>query len=149
MTSISPISIGKPQLVGHDLDRDLAQADLAGERMVAAIAALGRIAERQQEAFVAARQGLQPRIALGRERQRLARQVGDRRGLVAGQLRLQQAFRAEDPCDRRHRLHRLRLDLAGIAAIGRRLRHVGQRRNRAGGGCSRRSGPAPGRRACP
>src|SRR3546814_15846487 len=48
------------QLLRHELDRDLAQADLADEGGVAAIAALGRVAEAQQEALVAARQILQP-----------------------------------------------------------------------------------------
>ena len=49
----------------------LSEANFAGERMVAAIAALGRIAERQQEAFVAAREVLQAEIASGRETQRI------------------------------------------------------------------------------
>ena len=60
-------SIGEAQLLGNDLDRDLAEADLAGERMRAGVAALSRIAERQQEALVAARQRLQPHVAPGRE----------------------------------------------------------------------------------
>ena len=58
-----------------DFHRHLAHADLAGERMRAAIAALGRIAQRQQEPLVAARQRLQAHIARRRKPQRLARQV--------------------------------------------------------------------------
>ena len=56
---------GEAELLGDELDLDLAEADFAGEGMVAAIAALRRIAERQQEALVAARQVLQPQIAVG------------------------------------------------------------------------------------
>ena len=48
------------QLLGHERHRHRAEADLADEGMVVAVAALGRIAERQQEALVAARQVLQP-----------------------------------------------------------------------------------------
>ena len=68
---------GKAEFLGEELDVDLADADLADEGMGAAIAALGRIAERQQEALVAARQGLQPQVAVGGKGQRLARQVAD------------------------------------------------------------------------
>ena len=52
-------------LLGEEFDLDLAEADFAGEGMVAAIAALRRIAERQQETLVAARQVLQPQVAVG------------------------------------------------------------------------------------
>ena len=68
---------GKAGILGHELDLDLAEADFAGKGMVAAIAALGRIAERQQKALVAARQVLQAQIAIRREVERLARQVAD------------------------------------------------------------------------
>ena len=68
-------------LLGDELDLDFAEADFAGERMRAAIAALGRIAERQQKAFVAAREILQAQVAVGRKIQRLAREVADRDAL--------------------------------------------------------------------
>ncbi len=58
---------GEADILGHEFDLDLAEADFAGERMVAAVAALRRIAERQQKALVAARQILQAQIAIGRE----------------------------------------------------------------------------------
>ena len=58
---------GKAELLGHvELDLDLADADLADEGMGAAVAALRRIAERQQEALVAARQRLQAQVAARR-----------------------------------------------------------------------------------
>ena len=47
---------GKAEILDEQLDLDLAEADLADERMVAAVAALRRIGEAEQEALVAARQ---------------------------------------------------------------------------------------------
>ena len=58
---------GKADIFGEKFDLDLAEADFAGERMVAAVAALRRVAERQQKALVGARQILQPQIAVGRK----------------------------------------------------------------------------------
>ncbi len=52
---------GETELFRHDLHRNVAGADLAGERVVAAVAALGGVAERQQKTFVAAHQLLQTR----------------------------------------------------------------------------------------
>ena len=61
-----PSGTGEAELLGDiELDLDLADADLAGEGMGAAVAALRRIAERQQEALVAARQRLQAQVAVG------------------------------------------------------------------------------------
>ena len=74
---------GEADLFGDELDLDLAEADLADEGMVAAVAALGRVAERQQKAFVAAREILQAQIAVRREGQRLAGEVADA-GAVLG-----------------------------------------------------------------
>src|SRR5215468_1222383 len=65
-------------LLGEEFDLDLAEADLAGERMGAAEAALSRVAQREQKALVAARKVLQAHVAFGRKRQRLARQIADR-----------------------------------------------------------------------
>ena len=56
---------GEADILGEEFDLDLAEADFAGEGMVAAVAALRRIAERQQEALVGARQVLQAQIAVG------------------------------------------------------------------------------------
>src|ERR1700760_1744248 len=61
-------------LLGEELDVDLAAADLAGERMRAAETALRRIAQRKQETFVAARKILQPHVSLRGKRERLARE---------------------------------------------------------------------------
>ena len=67
VTVMSPMSMAKPSSGGSISTRHLADADFADEGMRAAIAALRRIAEREQEALVAARQRLQPHVALGRE----------------------------------------------------------------------------------
>src|ERR1700737_1556437 len=68
----------EPDILGEELHLDLAEPYFAGERMSTAVAALGRIAEREQEAFVAARKVLQAQIAAGRNRQRFAREIADR-----------------------------------------------------------------------
>src|SRR5262249_33111239 len=60
-------------LLGEEFDLDLAEADLAGEGMGAAEAALGRVAQREQKTLVAAREILQAHIAFGGKRQRLPR----------------------------------------------------------------------------
>ena len=112
------MSIGKPQFRRLDLHGHGADADFAHERVRAAVAALGGVAERQQEALVGARQGLQAGRALGGERQRLARQIhrAARRAVA-----LDQAFRLQDVVDRRQR--------------GRRgLGHGGGARQRSPGG---------------
>src|SRR3546814_6902682 len=49
------------ELLRRELHRHLADPDLAGEGMVVAVAALGRVTERQKPALVAARQVLPPR----------------------------------------------------------------------------------------
>src|SRR3546814_5176778 len=66
------------ELLRRELHRHLADPDLAGEGMVVAVAALGRVTERQQPALVAARQVLQPCRTVGRIARRLAGQVGYR-----------------------------------------------------------------------
>ena len=53
------------QLLGHELHRDLADPDLAHERMGAAVAALGRVGEAEHEALVAARERLEPQGPVG------------------------------------------------------------------------------------
>src|SRR5262249_31045107 len=73
---------GETDLLGEKLDLDLAKADLAGKRMGAAEAALRRVAERQQEALVAAGEILQADVAPGRKRERIAREIAHRRGTV-------------------------------------------------------------------
>jgi hypothetical protein len=77
VTRIAPERHGKAQLGHVELDIDFANADLADEWMAAAIAALGRVAERQQEPLVAARQRLQAQVAIEWKVQRLTRQVAD------------------------------------------------------------------------
>ncbi len=86
------------------------------------IAALRRIAERQQETFVAARQRLQADVALHREFQRLAGDVaGD---MVPRQLAVgfDQPLAGEDVGDARHRFGRRR----ALLAVRATSRAVGQ-----------------------
>ena len=115
---MSPMSMAKPSSGGVDLDRHLADADFAGERMRAAVAALGGIAEAEQKALVAARQRLQPHVAR-------------RRGSVSGSrvrspgsasavaVALDQPFVAEDVGHARHR-----------RCVGRRFRRRAPARRR-------------------
>ena len=67
----------KAEFLDEEFHLRLAEADFADEGMIAAIAALRRIGEAKQKALVAARQRLQPRLAPGREGERVARDVGD------------------------------------------------------------------------
>src|SRR5262245_37555191 len=67
----------KADLLGEEFDLDLAEADLAGERMGAAETALGRVAEREQKTLVPAREILQANIAFSGKGQGLARQIAD------------------------------------------------------------------------
>ena len=76
---------GKAQFGDIDLDRDHADAQLAHERVIAAIAALGRIGHAQHEALVAPGQRLQAQRPRGGQPQRLAGQVRRRR-VVRGLL---------------------------------------------------------------
>jgi len=68
---------GKADILGEELDFDLAEANLAGKGMIAAIAALRGIAEREQKAFVGTRKILQAQIAIGGKTERLAREIAD------------------------------------------------------------------------
>jgi cell division ATPase FtsA len=77
-------------------DRDLADADLADEGMVAAEAALDGIAQPEQEALVAARHRLQADVAVGGEGHRLPGQVEGARVALGRNLRLHQPLGAED-----------------------------------------------------
>lgn len=81
---------GKAQLFGVDPHFDVADANLTGKRVVAAVTALGRVAQRQQKTLVATGQGLQALGAAGRVFQRVAGDVGDA-GVVVGFV-LDQAF---------------------------------------------------------
>ena len=67
VTATRPSGTAKPSFVRDELDLDLAEPDLARERMGAAVAALRRVAEREQEALVAAGEVLQAQVALGRK----------------------------------------------------------------------------------
>src|SRR5262249_39532563 len=69
---------GEADLLWLELELDLAESDLAGERMVAAVAALGRVAERQQQSLVAAREILQADVSRGRKIQRIVHEIADR-----------------------------------------------------------------------
>ena len=66
---------GKTKFGHVELDIHFANADFADERMVIAIAALGGIAECQQETFITACQCLKAQIAFHRECPRFASQV--------------------------------------------------------------------------
>src|SRR3546814_3893817 len=87
---------GEAEFLRHELHRHLAEADLSGEGMVAPVAALRRVAERQKEALVTAREVLQAQVAPGREAQWLARQVADRHLVVQCDLLLDEALVVED-----------------------------------------------------
>ena len=86
----------------HEFDLDFAEPDLAGKRMIAAIAALGRIAESQQVTFIAARQILQPDVAVGREVQRIVGEIADRSALLRRWRRLDQIVIGEKIGHARH-----------------------------------------------
>ena len=109
----------KAGILGHKFQLHFAKADFAREWMRTAIAALGRIAERQQKALVTARQILQAQIAIGRKAQRLARQIADRRISVGLRRGFDQAIAAENIGDARHLLaaHRRALRQFRIAAL--------------------------------
>ena len=104
------------QLLGHELDRDLAQADLAREGMIAAIAALGRVAEREEKALVAARQALEPDVALRRERQGLAGEVAHPALFGVGRLALDEPLAVEEVHHARQGVPRRRVEAARPAA---------------------------------
>src|SRR5262249_14456382 len=70
---------GEANVFRKELDLDLAEADFAGEGMVAAIAALRRISHGKQEAFIGAGEILQAEIAVGGKVERLAGEIADRR----------------------------------------------------------------------
>jgi len=90
------------EILDEDLDVDVAEADFADERMVAAVAALGGIGEAEQEAFVAARRRLQARVAWGGIARRVARDVGDRRAGLGAYAALDQVVAGDDVGDARH-----------------------------------------------
>ena len=138
---------GEAELRDVELDLDLADADLADEGMGAGIAALGRIAEREQKALVAARQRLQAQVAVQREFERLAGEVAGH--VVASRQRRRRPRSGPSPPrmvgDARHRLA---ARLQRCCRLGRPASPA-EARDRAGGACSRRSGRAAGRRAGP
>ncbi len=68
---------GEAQLFYEDLDFDFAEPDLANEGVRAAVAALRRIAEREEIAFIAAREVLQAQVAAGGKLKRFTGQVAD------------------------------------------------------------------------
>src|SRR5262245_61380802 len=90
-------------LLGEEFDLDLAEADLAGERMGAAETALGRVAEREQKTLVPAREILQADIAFSGKRQGLARQIADRCIGWARHGPFDEAVGGEEVGDRPHR----------------------------------------------
>ncbi len=112
---------GERQLRHVEFDLDLADADFADEGMVAGIAALGGIAERQQKTLVAACQRLQADVARHREFQRLAGDVAGDMVLRHVAIRLDQAFAGEDVGDARHgvRLAGALQRLGDVAAGGK------------------------------
>ena len=90
------------EFFGNELNRNFAHPDLTGERMVAAKAALHRVGEAEQEAFVTAREGLQPHVAAGRKLNGITRQVGGARIAAGSALGLHQPFLAENVGYARH-----------------------------------------------
>src|SRR5262245_22845176 len=90
-------------LLGEEFDLDLAETDLAGERMGAAETALGRVAEREQKTLVPAREILQADIAFSGKRQGLARQIADRCVGWARHGPFDEAVSGEEVGDRPHR----------------------------------------------
>src|SRR5262249_44168371 len=68
---------GKTDFLDEEFDLDIAEADLASERMRAAETALGRVAQRKQKTFVAARKILQANIAISGKGQGLTRKIPD------------------------------------------------------------------------
>src|SRR3546814_7201856 len=73
---------GEAEFLRHELHRHLAEADLSGEGMVAPVAALRRVAERQKEALVTAREVLQAQVAPGREAQRSEEHTSELQSLM-------------------------------------------------------------------
>ena len=67
VTSMSPMSTANPSSSGTISTATVAEPDLAGERMIAAEAALHRVGEAEQKALVATRQRLQADVAVGRK----------------------------------------------------------------------------------
>ncbi|MCY1229742.1 hypothetical protein D9M72_421200 [compost metagenome] len=119
---------GEAQFFHEQFDLGRAVADLGRERVRVAVAALGGIAHRQQEAFIGARQVLQARGAAGGEGQRLARQVG-RAGIAGGDLvGFDQLFRLEQAGHARHaggqRLGRRRLQCRIAAGFEREVQQA-------------------------
>ena len=98
---MSPIGTGKAEIVDEHLDRGLAESDLADERMGAAVAALGRVGETEEETLVAARQILQPGVARGGKGERVAGDVGDRRVGPRRELALDQVVAGDEIGDPR------------------------------------------------
>ncbi len=90
--------------------------------MGAAIAALAGVGKRQQEAFVAACQRLQAKVAVGRKIQRLAGDIADGRLRIGSRLALDQSLTAEKIGDARHGGFEAR----GGLRRGRRLRSRSQ-----------------------
>jgi hypothetical protein len=90
------------RILGNELHLDLAEADLAGERVVSAVAALRGIAQRQQKSLVAAGQILQPQIALGGKIQRLAGEIAHRGVGIRLRRGFDQAVVTENVGDPRH-----------------------------------------------
>ena len=74
---------GEAQFLWRHFHRHRAVADFAGEWLVVRIAALRGVAECEQKTFVAAREILQAQAAVGRKRERLAREIAWL-GIVAG-----------------------------------------------------------------
>ena len=103
-------------LVRDELDLDLSEPDLAGERMGAAVAALRRVGESKQEALVAAGEILQPQVALRRKREGIAGEVARRRAGV-GRRWLDETVGSKDLGD----------------ALGRCVRRRGCQRSKIGG----------------
>ena len=120
---------GESQLFGSDLHRDVAAANFTGKRVVAPVAALGGVGQRQQIALVAARQLLQARRArAGIDRRMAGDIVGLRVGISFG-----------------FRQFLLNQQIKNVRR-GFLRRAIGRQRRRFAVGCNRRLGRAAGRR---
>ncbi len=94
---------GEADIFSHKFHLDLTEANFAGEGMVASIAALRRIAQRQHKPLVGARQILQSQVAIGGKTERLTGEIAHRYLGIRLRRRLDQAVAAENVGNARHR----------------------------------------------
>src|SRR5262249_35781430 len=84
------------ELLGYQLELDLADADLRCERVIASVAALRRVAQCEEEALVGASQVLEPHVARRGKNERLPRHVADDPCVVVRSFGLDETLAIED-----------------------------------------------------